>query len=53
MKINNKDEEREEEKGWFKKFDGWNKLAVHYTWEDLFWKRKHKNIEWLENEIRL
>lgn len=39
--------------GWFKKFDGWNKLAFHYIWEDLFWRRKHERIEWLENEIRL
>ena len=28
-------------------------LAVHYIWEDLFWKRKHEAIEWLEKLIRL
>ena len=28
-------------------------LAVHYFWEDLFWKRKNENIEWLEKLIRL
>lgn len=37
----------------FKKFKGYEKLAFHYVWEDLFWKRKHKHIEWLEKEIRL
>ena len=24
-------------------------LAVHYFWEDLFWKKKNAQIEWLEN----
>jgi len=28
-------------------------LVVHYIWEDLFWKRKHEHISWLEKEIRL
>jgi len=28
-------------------------LAVHYIWEDLFWKRKYEKIEWLEKLIRL
>ena len=37
----------------FKKFKGWEKLAFHYIWEDVFWKRKHEHIEWLEKEIRL
>lgn len=37
----------------FKKFKGWEKLAFHYIWEDVFWKRKHERIEWLEKEIRL
>ena len=31
----------------------YKKLAVHYLWEDLFWKRKHHKIPWLEQEIRL
>jgi DNA-3-methyladenine glycosylase II len=35
------------------RYGGWEKLAFHYLWEDLFWKRKHKHIEWLEKEIRL
>lgn len=31
----------------------WRKLAIHYIWEDIFWKRKDKHINWLEKEIRL
>lgn len=31
----------------------YKKLAIHYIWEDIFWKRKHKSIPWLEKEIRL
>lgn len=37
----------------FKKFDNWKKLASNYIWEDVFWRRKHEHIEWLEKEIRL
>ncbi|MFH1828330.1 MAG: hypothetical protein ABH824_03650 [Nanoarchaeota archaeon] len=37
----------------FKKFKGWEKLTFHYIWEDIFWKRKHEHIDWLEKEIRL
>lgn len=37
----------------FERFDKYKQLAVHYIWEDLFWKRKNKNISWLEKEIRL
>ena len=32
---------------------GWEKLAFHYIWENIFWKRRHEHIEWLEKEIRL
>jgi len=35
------------------RYAGWEKLAFHYIWEDIFWKRKHQHIEWLEKEIRL
>lgn len=28
-------------------------LAVHYIWEDIFWRRKNEHIDWLEKEIRL
>jgi len=37
----------------FERFGKYKQLAVHYIWEDLFWKRKHKNISWLEKEIRI
>ena len=36
-----------------KKYEGWEKLAFHYIWEDIFWKRKTQRIDWLEKEIRL
>lgn len=36
-----------------KKYPEWEKLAFHYLWEDIFWKRKHERIDWLEKEIRL
>lgn len=28
-------------------------LAVHYIWEDIFWKRRSERIPWLGQEIRL
>ncbi len=28
-------------------------LAVHYIWEDIFWRRRNEHIDWLEAEIRL
>ncbi|MDP1710736.1 MAG: hypothetical protein Q8L46_02250 [candidate division WWE3 bacterium] len=28
-------------------------LAVHYIWEDIFWRRRNEKIVWLEKEIRL
>jgi 3-methyladenine DNA glycosylase/8-oxoguanine DNA glycosylase len=28
-------------------------LAVHYLWENLWWKRKNENIPWLEKLIRI
>jgi 3-methyladenine DNA glycosylase/8-oxoguanine DNA glycosylase len=34
-------------------FDGYKMLAVHYLWEDLFWRRKNEKIPWLEQLIRL
>ena len=37
----------------FDKFGEYKQLAVHYIWEDLFWKRKNEHIPWLEKEIRL
>lgn len=35
-----------------KQFDEWQRLAIHYIWEDLWWQRKHKKIPWLEKLIR-
>ncbi len=34
-------------------FGEFRMLAVHYFWEDLFWKRKNQHVEWLEKLIRL
>jgi len=36
-----------------KRFSGYRMLAVHYIWENMFWKRQHTQIEWLEKLIRL
>lgn len=36
-----------------KRYKNWEKLAFHYIWEDIFWKRKTQHIDWLEKEIRL
>jgi len=36
-----------------RRFSGHKMIAVHYIWEDLFWKRKHENVPWLESLIRL
>jgi len=40
-------------KEYFKKYPKYEKLAFHYIWEDIFWKRKNEHIDWLEKEIRL
>jgi 3-methyladenine DNA glycosylase/8-oxoguanine DNA glycosylase len=37
----------------FDRFGGYKQLAVHYIWEDLWWKRKNEAIPWLEKLIRL
>lgn len=37
----------------FEKFGSYKQLAVHYIWEDLWWKRKNEHIPWLEKEIRI
>ncbi len=36
-----------------KQYGKYSMLAVHYIWEDIFWRRKNEKIEWLEKEIRL
>lgn len=38
---------------YLEKYGKYKHLAVHYIWEDLWWKRKNKHIPWLEKEIRL
>jgi 3-methyladenine DNA glycosylase/8-oxoguanine DNA glycosylase len=35
------------------RYAGFRALAVHYFWEDLFWRRKQEPVEWLEKLIRL
>lgn len=35
------------------RFGKYKMLAVHYIWEDLFWKGRYENVEWLEKLIRL
>ena len=36
-----------------KRWGKWKNLAVHYVWEDIWWKRRNKHIPWLEKLIRL
>jgi 3-methyladenine DNA glycosylase/8-oxoguanine DNA glycosylase len=36
----------------FEKYGKYKQLAVHYIWEDLFWRRENEHIPWLEKEIR-
>lgn len=36
-----------------KQYGRYSMLAVHYIWEDIFWRRKNEKIDWLEKEIRL
>lgn len=38
---------------YFEKFGEYKQLAVHYIWEDLWWKRKNENLPWLEKLIRV
>ena len=38
---------------YFERFGAYKQLAVHYIWEDLWWKRKNENIPWLEKLIRV
>ena len=37
----------------FERYKPYQQLAVHYIWEDLWWKRKNENIPWLEKLIRV
>jgi len=38
---------------YFKRYGDYKQLAVHYIWEDLWWKRKNESIPWLEKLIRV
>jgi len=38
---------------YFNRYGQYKQLAVHYLWDDLWWKRKNKKIPWLEKLIRL
>lgn len=37
---------------YFEKFGQYKQLAVHYIWEDLWWKRKNEHVPWLEKLVR-
>lgn len=37
----------------FSRYEPYKMLAVHYLWEDLWWKRKNESVPWLEKLIRL
>ncbi|MBN1310227.1 MAG: hypothetical protein JXB30_02330 [Anaerolineae bacterium] len=37
----------------FEHYGIYKQLAVHYIWEDLWWKRKNEHIPWLEKLIRV
>jgi 3-methyladenine DNA glycosylase/8-oxoguanine DNA glycosylase len=37
----------------FAGFAPWRGMAVHYLWEDLWWRRLNEPVEWLEKLIRL
>lgn len=38
---------------YFNKWSKWKNLAVHYLWEDIWWKRRNQHIPWLEKLVRL
>lgn len=38
---------------YFERYGEYKQLAVHYIWEDLWWKRRHESIAWLEKLIRV
>lgn len=37
----------------FEKWGKWKALAVHYVWEDIWWKRRNESVPWLEELIKL
>lgn len=38
---------------YFEKYGKYRQIAVHYAWEDLWWRHNKKSIPWLKKEIRL
>jgi len=38
---------------YFNRWGKWKNLAIHYLWEDIWWKRRNEHIPWLERLIRL
>ncbi len=38
---------------YFERFGRYKHLAVHYAWEDLWWRHKRKPISWLAKEVRV
>ncbi len=38
---------------YFERYGEYRQLAVHYIWEDLWWKRQNEHIPWLEKLIRV
>jgi 3-methyladenine DNA glycosylase/8-oxoguanine DNA glycosylase len=37
----------------FEHYGKYKQLAVHYIWEDVWWRRKHECVPWLEKLIRV
>jgi 3-methyladenine DNA glycosylase/8-oxoguanine DNA glycosylase len=37
----------------FERYGPYKQLAVHYIWEDLWWRRKNEPVAWLEALIRV
>lgn len=38
---------------YFERYGDYKQIAVHYIWEDLWWKRENKSIPWLEKLVRV
>lgn len=38
---------------YLERYGEYKHLAVHYIWEDLWWKRKNESVPWLEKLIRV
>lgn len=36
----------------FNRYGKYKQLAVHYLWEDLWWRHKKEPIAWLQKEVR-